>query len=188
VLSDEMIQMVLDEADSAMSDAVTHARREFSTIRTGRASSSLVEKITVEAYGVEMRMQELASFSIPEPRQLLVTPHDPANVPAVEKAIVQADLGLTPGNDGRSVRLTFPELTEERRRDLVRMVNGMAEDGKNRMRGLRRNARKDLDDLEGSVSEDDLKWASGRLDDMIHTHEAEIEASRQAKEDELLEV
>ena len=114
-----MIQMVLDEADSAMSDAVTHARREFSTIRTGRASSSLVEKITVEAYGVEMRMQELASFSIPEPRQLLVTPHDPANVPAVEKAIVQADLGLTPGNDGRSVRLTFPELTEERRRDLV---------------------------------------------------------------------
>ena len=188
VVSAEMIQMVLDEADTAMADAVTHAKREFSTIRTGRASSSLVEKITVEAYGVEMRMQELASFSIPEPRQLLVTPHDPANVPAVEKAIVQADLGLTPGNDGRSVRLTFPELTEERRRDLVRMVNGMAEDGKNRMRGLRRNARKDLDDLEGSVSEDDLKWASGQLDDMIHGHEAEIDAARQGKEDELLEV
>ena len=101
---------------------------------------------------------------------------------------VRADLGLTPGNDGRSVRLSFPELTEERRRDLVRMVNGMAEDGKNRMRGLRRHARKDLGDLEGSVSEDDLKWAGGRLDDMIHGYEAEIDAARQAKEDELLEV
>lgn len=183
-----MIQMVLDEAAAGMSDAVVHAKREFSTVRTGRASSSIVEKIAVEAYGVEMRMQELASFSIPESRQLLVTPHDPTNVPAIEKAIVRADLGLTPGNDGRSVRLTFPELTEERRRDLVRMVNGMAEDGKNRMRGLRRQARKDLDDLEGSVSEDDLKWASGELDGMIHQHEAEIEAARQAKEDELLEV
>ncbi|MED5394274.1 MAG: ribosome-recycling factor, partial [Actinomycetota bacterium] len=128
-VSDEMIQMVLDEASSSMSDAVTHARREFSSVRTGRASSAIVEKVAVVAYGVEMRMQELASFSIPEPRQLLVTPHDPANVPAIEKAIVQADLGLTPGNDGRSVRLSFPELTEERRRDLVRMVNGMAEEG-----------------------------------------------------------
>ena len=183
-----MIQMVLDEADAAMSDAVTHTRREFSTVLTGRASSSIVEKITVEAYGVEMRMQELASFSIPEPRQLLVTPHDPANVPAIERAIVQADLGLMPGNDGRNIRLTFPELTEERRRDLVRMVNAMAEEGKNRMRGHRRHARKDLDDLEGSVSEDDLKWASGRLDEMIHRHEAEVDSARQAKEDELLEV
>ena len=183
-----MIQMVLDEASSDMLEAVTHARREFSTVRTGRASSSIVEKVTVVAYGVEMRMQELASFSIPEPRQLLVTPHDPANVPAIEKAIVQADLGLTPGNDGRSVRLSFPELTEERRRDLVRMVKGMAEEGKNRMRGLRRGGRKDLDDLEGSVSEDDLKWAGKRLDDMIHDFEAEIDKACQSKEDELLEL
>ena len=87
--------MVLDEASSAMSEAVTHVRREFSTVRTGRASSSLVEKIMVQAYGVDMRLQELASFSIPEARQLLVTPHDPANVPAIEKAIMVADLGLT---------------------------------------------------------------------------------------------
>ena len=183
-----MIQMVLDEASETMSEAVTHARREFSTVRTGRASSSLVEKIMVQAYGVDMRIQELASFSIPEARQLLVTPHDPANVPAIEKAIMVADLGLTPGNDGRSIRLSFPELTAERRQDLVRMVNGMAEDGKNRMRGFRRNARKDLDDLEGSVSEDDLKWAGNRLDEIIHGFEAEIDSARQAKEDELLEV
>ncbi|MDE0893898.1 MAG: ribosome-recycling factor [Actinomycetota bacterium] len=187
-MSDEMIQMVLDEASSAMSEAVTHVRREFSTVRTGRASSSLVEKLMVQAYGVDMRLQELASFSIPEARQLLVTPHDPANVPAIEKAIMVADLGLTPGNDGRSIRLSFPELTEERRLDLVRMVNGMAEDGRNRMRGLRRHARKDLDDLEGSVSEDDVKWAGSRLDELIHGFEAEIDKARSAKEDELLEV
>ena len=183
-----MIQMVLDEAAAAMSEAVTHVRREFSTVRTGRASSSLVEKIMVNAYGVEMRLQELASFSIPEARQLLVTPHDPANVPVIEKAIMVADLGLTPGNDGRSIRLSFPELTEERRRDLVRMVNGMAEDGRNRMRGLRRHARKDLDELEGSVSEDDIKWAGDRLDKMIHGFETDIEKARSAKENELLEV
>jgi len=183
-----MIQMVLDEASSSMEETVAHARREFSTVRTGRASSALVEKLPVTAYGVEMRLQELASFSIPEARQLLITPHDPTNVPAIEKAILVADLGLSPGNDGRSIRLSFPELTEERRRDLVRMVNTMAEDGKNRMRGVRRHARKDLDDIEGSVSEDDLRWAGDRLDSLIHGFEAEIDEARQAKEDDLLEV
>ena len=87
----------------------------------------MVENLTVEAYGVEMRMQELATFSVPEPRQLLITPHDAANVPAVERAVVNADLGLAPSNDGRTIRLSFPELTEERRRDMVRMINGMSE-------------------------------------------------------------
>ena len=183
-----MIMMVLEGATEKMADAVAHTRREFSTVRTGRASSGLFERLTVNAYGVDMRMQELASFSIPEARQLLITPHDPSNVPAIERAIVQADLGLTPGNDGRSVRLSFPMLTEERRRDLVRMVNGMAEDARNRMRGLRRHARKDLDDLEGSVSEDDIKWASSQLDELIHGFESEIDKARSAKEDELLEV
>ncbi len=185
-----MIQMVLDEAGERMADAVAHARREFSTIRTGRASSSLVERITVEAYGVEMRMQELASFAVPEARQLLISPHDPANVPAIERAITRAELGLAPSSDGRTVRLVFPELTEERRRDLVRMVNGMAEEGKTRLRGLRRSARKDLDDVEssGGVSEDDIKHAAGQLDDLIHVYESEIDEARTAKEDELLEV
>ena len=189
-VSDEMIQMVLDEASSSMSDAVTHARREFSTVRTGRASSAIVEKVAVVAYGVEMRMQELASFSVPEARQLLITPLDPANVPIIERTINQADLGLAPSTDGRTVRLVFPELTEERRRDLVRMVNGMAEEGKNRLRGLRRHARKDLDDVAegGGVSKDDVKWVADQIDELIHKHEAEVEQARSAKEDELLEV
>ena len=146
-MTDDLLKMIVDDTAENMTDAVAHSRREFATVRTGRASSSLVERLTVEAYGVEMRMQELASFSVPEARQLLITPHDPANVPIIERTINQADLGLAPSTDGRTVRLVFPELTEERRRDLVRMVNGMAEEGKNRLRGLRRHARKDLDDL-----------------------------------------
>ena len=109
-MSDEMIQMVLDEASSSMEEAVAHTRREFSTVRTGRASSALVEKLPVTAYGVEMRLQELASFSIPEARQLLIPPHDPPNVPAIEKAILVADLGFSPGKDFAGpdhVRLNF---------------------------------------------------------------------------------
>tara|TARA_Y100001960_G_C14306688_1_gene648731 strand:+ start:34 stop:603 length:570 start_codon:yes stop_codon:yes gene_type:complete len=189
-MSDDLLQIILDEVSEKMNEAVSHSRREFATVRTGRASPSLLERISVEAYGVEMQMQELATFSVPEARQLLITLHDPTNIPAVEKAINQADIGLTPSTDGRTVRLIFPELTEERRRDLVRLVNGMAEESKNRLRGLRRNARKDLDDLSGSsgVSEDDIKWVADQLDDLIHKHEAEIEVARLAKEEELLEV
>jgi ribosome recycling factor len=103
---------------------------------------------------------------------------------------MQADLGLTPSSDGRTIRLVFPDLTEERRRDLVRMINAMAEEGKNHLRGLRRGARKDLEEYggEGHVSEDDIKWAESQLDDLIHNHEDQVEQARSAKEDELLEV
>jgi ribosome recycling factor len=189
-VTDDLLKMIVDDTAEKMTAAVAHSRREFATVRTGRASSSLVERLTVEAYGVEMRMQELASFSVPEARQLLITPHDPANVPVIERAINQADLGLAPSTDGRTVRLVFPELTEERRRDLVRMVNGMAEEGKNQLRGLRRHARKDLDDVAegGGVSKDDVKWVADQIDELIHKHEAKVEQARSAKEDELLEV
>jgi ribosome recycling factor len=120
----------------------------------------------------------------------MITPHDPANVTAVERAVVNADLGLAPSNDGRTIRLSFPELTEERRRDMVRMINRMAEEGKNHLRGVRRHARKDLDDIEseGHVSEDDIRHAGSQLDGLIHRNEAEIDEARKAKEDELLEV
>ena len=189
-MSDDLLKIIVDDAADKMTDAVAHSRREFATVRTGRASSSLVERLVVQAYGVEMRMQELASFSVPEARQLLVTPHDPANVPAIERAINQSDLGLAPGSDGRTIRLIFPELTEERRRDLVRMVNAMAEEGKNRLRGLRRSARKDLDEISdgGGVSEDDVKWVADQLDELTHKYEVELDQARSAKEDELLEV
>lgn len=189
-MSTEMIDLVLEDAAEKMDGAVAHTRREFSTVRTGRASSALFEKMQVEAYGVQMAMQELASFSVPEARQLLITPHDAANLEPIERAIQQAQLGLSPSNDGRVIRLSFPPLTEERRRDLVKMVGSMAEDGRNRVRGIRRSARKELEDLadEGGISEDDIRAAEERLDEITRAHEAGIDEARSAKEEELLEV
>jgi ribosome recycling factor len=186
----EMSDLVLQEAGEKMAKAVAHARGEFATVRTGRASSALVEKLPVEAYGVEMRLQELASFSIPEARQLVVTPHDQATMGAIEKAIRNADLGLNPSNDGRSIRLNFPPPTEQRRKELGKLVDSMAEEGKVAIRGVRRASRRELEDFqkEGELSEDDLARAEKELDKLTHQHEAEVDAARAKKIEELLEV
>ena len=183
----EMIDLVIDDAESKMDGAVTHARREMATIRTGRASSSFVEKLQVEAYGVPMTLQELATFAVPEARQLVITPHDAANTEAIERAIRNSDLGISPASDGRTLRLAFPPLTAERRKDLVKVVNGMAEDGKGKIRGFRRAARKDLEDVDG-VGEDDIERAEKSLDDLTKAHESAIDDARDAKEKEQLEV
>ena len=189
-MSSEMIELVLEDAAEKMDAAVSHARTEFSTVRTGRASSALFERLTAEAYGVEMRLQELASFSVPEARMLIVTPHDIANLEVIEKAIVNSNMGLTPSNDGRIIRLAFPPLNEERRRDLTRVVGGMAEDAKQRVNAVRRAARKDLDDLEndGGVSSDDIHGAEGQLDALKDARIAAIEEAQAQKEQELMEV
>jgi ribosome recycling factor len=186
----EMIELVLEDAAEKMDGAVSHARQEFSTIRTGRASSALFERLTAEAYGVEMRLQELASFSVPEARMLVVTPHDIANLEVIERAIVNANMGLTPSNDGRIIRLAFPPLNEERRRDLARVVGGMAEDAKQRVNAVRRAARKDLDDLEndGGVSSDDIQRAEAQLDALKDARIAAIDEAQAQKEQELMEV
>ena len=186
----EMIEMILDDSSTKMDSAVAHARREMATIRTGRASSAFVEKLPVVAYGVEMTMQELATFSVPEARMLVITPHDAANVEAIEKAIRTSELGLSPSSDGRTLRLAFPPLTEERRRELVRVVNGMAEEAKGRIRGVRRSARKDLEEVEkeGGISSDDIERAEKTLDDQTRAHEEQVESARENKEKELLEV
>jgi len=183
----EMIDLIIEDAASKMEGAVTHVRREMATIRTGRASSSFIEKLQVEAYGVPMTLQELATFSVPEARQLIITPHDAANVEAIDKAIRTSDLGLSPSTDGRTLRLSFPPLTEERRKDLVKVVNNMAEEAKGKIRGHRRAARKDLDDVDG-VGEDELERGEKSLDDQTKSHESDIDAARDAKEKELLEV
>ncbi len=189
-MSSELIELVLEEAAEKMDAAVSHAREEFSTVRTGRASSALFEKLTAQAYGVEMRLQELASFAVPEARMLVVTPHDIANLEVIERAIVNANMGLTPSNDGRVIRLNFPPLTEERRRDLARVVGGMAEDAKQRVNAVRRAARKDLDDLEhdGGVSSDDIQRAEGQLDAQKDARIAAIDEAQAQKEKELMEV
>ena len=134
----EYAELILSDAEERMEKAIAHSRTEFSSIRSGRATPTLVEKLSVEAYGVEMKLQEMASIAVPEARQLLITPHDPSNLENVERAIRQSDLGLSPSNDGRSLRLNFPPLTEERRKELVRMVKKMAEDGRISIRNIRR--------------------------------------------------
>jgi ribosome recycling factor len=184
-----MTDLVLQEAAEKMSKAVAHARSEFASVRTGRANSALVEKLPVEAYGVEMRLQELASFSIPEARQLVITPHDQSTMGALEKAIRNADLGLNPSNDGRSIRLNFPPPTQQRRKELGKMVDHMAEEGKVAIRGVRRSSRRELEEFEkaGDLSEDDLARAEKELDKLTHQYEAEVEAARAKKVEELLE-
>jgi ribosome recycling factor len=185
-----MTDLVLEEAAEKMVKAVQHARSEFASVRTGRASSALVEKLTVEAYGVEMKLQDLASFSVPEPRMLLITPHDASTMAAVEKSIRNSDLGLNPSNDGRSVRLLFPPPTEQRRRELTKIVDGMAEEAKVAVRNCRRTARREFDELQkaSEISEDDLARAEKQLDKLTHQHEADIETARAKKVEELLEV
>ncbi len=186
----ELTDLVFEEAKERMEKAIAHTRAEFSGVRSGRAAPALVERLTVEAYGVEVRLLEVTSISVPEARQLLISPHDPANLDAIERAIRNSDLGLSPSSDGRALRLNFPPLTEERRRDLVRLVKGMAEDGRVAIRNIRRESRKELESLEkdSQMSEDELKRAEEQLDKLTHRSEADIDAALQGKEEELLEV
>jgi ribosome recycling factor len=186
----ELIDLVLAEATEKMDKAVVHARHEFSTIRTGRASAALIEKLPVEYYGSEVPLQQLAGFSVPEARLLVVNPFDKASLNAVEKAIRNSDLGLNPSNDGVVIRLAFPALTEERRKELVKKVRDMAEHGKVAVRNARRDGRRELESLvrDGEVGEDDVTRGEKELDRVTHGHEAEIDRAVEQKEAELLEV
>jgi ribosome recycling factor len=188
--SDDLVAMVLDDSRDKMQKAVAHARHEFAGIRTGRANSSLLEKLAVDYYGTEVPLQQLASFSVPEARLLVVSPFDKNSMSAIEKAIRNSDLGLNPSNDGQVIRLSFPPLTEERRKEMVRKVKHMAEDGRVAVRNVRRHGRQELESLErdGDMSEDELVRAEKELDRMTHAHEAEIDQALQHKEQELLEV
>jgi ribosome recycling factor len=189
-MSAELIKLVLDDADEKMRKAVEHARKEFSGVRTGRAAPALVEKIPVDYYGSEVPLQQIAGFQVPEARMLVISPYDKSQIKAIEKAIQGSDLGVTPSNDGSVIRLSFPQLTEERRKELVKVVKHRAEEGRVAVRNVRRQARHDLEALEkdGELSKDDLARVEKDLEK--HTHEviAEIDALLEHKEKELLEV
>jgi ribosome recycling factor len=189
-MSNEMITLVIDDAGEKMQRAVSHARAEFSGVRTGRAAPALVEKLMVDYYGSEVPLQQLAGFQVPEARMLVISPYDKGALGAIEKALQQSDLGLNPSNDGQVVRLTFPQLTAERRKELVRLVKGMAEDGRIAVRNARRAARHDLEALvkDGEAPEDDITRAQKELDKLTHANEAEIDKALEQKEQELLEV
>ena len=146
-MSDEMIELILSDAEDSMSGAVTHAKSQFSGVRTGRATPALVDKLTVDYYGTEVPLKQIANFSVPEARMLVITPFDKGSIESIERAIRNSDLGLSPANDGVVLRLAFPPLTEERRRDLVKVVRGMAEDGRIALRNTRRSARSDLEKM-----------------------------------------
>lgn len=189
-MNDELVSMILDDATTKMANAVAHTREEFAAVRTGRASPALVEKIPVEYYGSDVPMQQLAGFAVPEARTLVITPFDKGALGAIEKAIQQSDLGLNPSSDGTIIRLSFPQLTEERRKDYVRVVKQKAEDGRVQIRNARRAARQELESLQkdGELSEDDLARAEKELDKVTHAREAEIDKALDQKEHELLEV
>lgn len=184
-----MASMVIDDARERMSRAVARAQQEFTTIRTGRAAPALVEKLPVEYYGSDVPLQQLAGFSVPEARMLVISPFDKGAMAAIEKALRMSDLGLNPSNDGNNIRLTFPPLTAERRKEYVKIVKGMAEDGRIAVRNLRRSGRQELEALEkdGDLSEDELTRAEKELDKATQAAEAEIDAALGHKEQELLE-
>lgn len=188
-MSDELIEAVHMEAEERMAKAVAHTRQEFAGVRSGRANPGLVEKLPVEYYGAVVPLQQMASFSVPEARMLVISPFDKGAMSAIEKAIRDANLGLNPSNDGAAIRLSFPPLTEERRKDFVRMVRQKAEDGRTGVRNARRDSRKDLESLQkdGDIGEDDLRRAETGLDKLTKRFEAEIETALEAKTTELME-
>lgn len=188
-MSAEMIEMVIDETKDKMAKAVSHTREEFTGVRTGRATPALIDKLMVEYYGSETPLLQLASFSVPEARQLLVNPFDKGSIGAIERALQLADLGLNPSNDGQTIRLSFPPLTADRRKELVKVVKNMAEEGRISVRQVRKGARHDLEALssEDDVSEDDVTRAQKDLDKVTHDHESQIDEALALKERELLE-
>jgi ribosome recycling factor len=188
-MSDELIQTVLAEVADRMDKAVQHAKGEFASVRTGRATPALVEKVPVDYHGTTLPLQQLAGFSVPEARLLVISPYDKGAMGSIERAIIDANLGLNPSNDGAAIRLAFPPLTEERRKEFVKLVRGRAEEGRQAIRSARRDARKDLESLEkdGDISADDLHRAEAELDKVTKAHEAQVDTALEAKTHELLE-
>jgi len=185
-----VIDDVLAETADKMGKAVSHTSADFSTVRTGRATPALIEKLRVEYYGSEVPLQQLAGFSVPEPRVLVVQPYDKTSLKAIEKAIMHSDLGITPSNDGQVIRLVFPQLTTDRRKEMVKVVKHKAEEGRIAVRNLRRAARHELDAFErdGDISSDELDRAEKDLQKLTDEHIAEIDRVLGRKEQELLEV
>ena len=183
-----MIDELLAEAKVKMDQAISHTIDEFGTVRTGRANPGLLHRIVVDYYGTQTPLQQIAGFSVPEARMLVVQPYDKSSIQAIEKAIMTADLGLNPSNDGNVIRLAFPQLTEERRKELIRMVRHLAEDGRVAVRNVRRHIKDDIESLEGDVSEDDVRRAEKTLQEMTDRHVHKIDDLLANKEEELLEV
>jgi ribosome recycling factor len=186
----ELIDELLKDAEDRMSKSVESSRGELATVRTGRASPHLLDRITVDYYGSSTPLKQLANVATSDARLLTVTPFDKGSIGEIEKAIQESDVGLTPSNDGNVIRLQIPELTEERRREMVKVVHGVAEEGRVAIRNIRRDTMQDLRDLkkEGEAGEDDERRAETALQKRTDEAIAEIDASLEGKEQEILEV
>lgn len=184
------VEATLGDAEHKMDQALSHLRDELSSIRTGRASAAVLTRITVEYYGSPVPLNQLANVNVPEPRLLVIQPFDKSSIAQVEKAIQQSDLGITPSNDGQVIRLAFPPLTEERRKELVKQVHHRAEEGRVAIRNVRRHAKDDMEKLERDhlISEDELSRGEKELQKLTDRHVGEIDEIQRHKESELMEV
>jgi ribosome recycling factor len=186
----ELIDALLDDAEERMGKSVESCRNELATVRTGRASPHLLDRVVVDYYGAETSLKQLSQIAATDVRLLTLTPYDKSSIKAIEKAILESDLGLTPSNDGNVIRLQIPELNEERRRELVKVVHGVAEQGKVAVRNIRRDVMHDLRELkkEGEAGEDDERRAEGELQRLTDEATGEIDQALKGKEEEILEV
>ena len=183
-----MIKELLQEAEAKMDQAVAHTAGEFSLVRTGRANPGILSRITVDYYGTPTPLQQIAGFSVPEVRMLVVQPYDKISIFVIERVIQEGDFGLNPSNDGNIIRLAFPALTEERRKELIRLVRGIAEDGRVAIRNVRRHIKDDMEALDGEISEDEIRRGEKDLQVLTDEHVHKLDELLEHKEEELLEV
>ncbi|MEV4624441.1 ribosome recycling factor [Asanoa sp. NPDC049573] len=185
-----MIDDTLLEAEEKMDRAVDHAKEEFAAIRTGRANAAMFSKIVIDYYGTPTPLTQMASVGTPEPRMAIIKPYDNSQLHAMEKAIRDSDLGVNPNNEGTQLRIVLPQMTEERRRDMIKVARGKAEDSKVAIRNVRRKAKEELDRLvkDGETGEDEGRRAEKDLDDLTHRYTTQIDELLKHKETELLEV
>ena len=181
---------VMSETSEKMTKAISVLKDELAGVRTGRATPALLSRIVVDYYGTPVPIQQLASFSVPEPRTLMIQPYDKNAISSMEKAIMSSDLGITPGNDGNVIRLSFPPLTEERRKELIKLVHHRGEEARVAVRNIRRHSREELEKLEreGAISEDDLVRSEKDLQKVTDKHVAEVDEVVAHKEVELREI
>ena len=185
-----MIDKTLKQAEEKMGKAIEVVREDFGGVRTGRASPALVQRLQIDYYGTQTPLQQLAGISVPDPRSLLISPYDRSAISAIEKAIMASDIGITPSNDGAAIRLNFPALTEERRKELIKVVRDRAEHGRVSIRNVRRHAKEEIerDQKGGEASEDDMHRGEKELQKMTDRFIGEVDDMLQRKEAELLEV
>jgi ribosome recycling factor len=184
------VETALGGATEKMDKAIAVLKDELAGVRTGRATPALLQRIVVDYYGTPVPIQQLASFSVPEPRTLMVTPYDKNAISSMEKAIMSSDLGITPGNDGSVIRLSFPPLTEERRKELIKLVHHRGEEARVAVRNVRRHSKDELEKLEreGTISEDDLLRSEKELQKLTDKHIADIDDVVSHKDAELKEI